>query len=119
MTQQLRRLATCIQERDLTPTSKDSSAAILKVLSTEKGRGSLREDLFLKIVGQYLPLSTDDQSRMALLCPKNLLGEVDIATTVARYLTDSKSAKRGAVPPPAPPMHSPLAPPLPLGGGVQ
>ena len=47
-----------------------------EVLSTEKGRGSLREDLFLKIVGQYLPLSTDDQSRMVLLCPKNLLGEV-------------------------------------------
>ena len=32
-----------------------------EVLSTEKGRGSLREDVFLKIVGSYLQLSADDQ----------------------------------------------------------
>jgi Ca2+-binding EF-hand superfamily protein len=85
MSGQLRKLASTLRETELSLSGSDSSV-IMKVLSTEKGRGSLREDVFLKIVCSYIQLSSEDQVRMVLLCPKNLLGEVDIATTVNRYL---------------------------------
>jgi hypothetical protein len=144
MTSQLRKLASTIRETELSSSGTDSQL-IVKVLSTEKGRGSLREDIFLKIVGSYLQLAADDQVRMALLCPKNLLGEVDIQTTVSRYLVTKAADKTGmpdfgmqvgpagpsfkgvvgGLPPlphspspdtPTKQFTAPMAPPLPLGG---